>query len=136
MFKFLIKIVPILIFWGIFGYVILQVPYPESITQANPQQLLFFFIPLFLAIALTLNTFLKNIFSSLSITLGLIFLLILKALDSLNLVTGILTVISVGLLVSYFRKMNRRGPSINSGFKNLTKLPKIPKLTHWRKQKQ
>lgn len=126
MFKFLIKIAPTLIFWGIFGYVILQVPYPDTLTQANLQQLLFFFIPLFFAIILTLNIILKNIFSSASISLGLVFLLILKALDSLNLVTGVLTVIAVGLLISYFRKMNRR---------SLTKLSKISKLTHLRKEK-
>jgi len=111
-------------FWAVFVYVVLQVPYPETITQANILQLSAFFIPLFLALTLALNIFLKNIFISASISLGLIFLLALKALDSLNLVTVVLILISVGLLVSYFRKINR---------KNLTKLPKIPKLTHIRK---
>ncbi len=118
------KIIPILIFWAIFIYVVLQIPYPDSITQANFQQLFFFFISLFFAIIFTLNVFLKNVFLSASISLGLNFVLILKALDSLNLVTGILTAISVGLLISYFRKIKR---------KNLTKLPKIPKLTNMRK---
>lgn len=113
-----------LICWAIFAYVVLQVPYPDTLTQANLQQLLFFFIPLFLAITLTVNIFLKNIFISAAISLGIIFLLVLKALDSLNLVTLSLTIISVGLLVSYFRKIKRR---------NLTKLPKIPRLTHIRK---
>lgn len=117
---------PSLIFWGIFIYVILQIPYPENLTAANATQLLSFFIPLFLAITLTLNLVLKNIFISSSISLGLIFLLFLKALDSLNLVTGILIIISVGLLASYFRKIKK---------KNLTKLPKIPKLTQLRRQK-
>lgn len=126
MLKLLSKSLPSLIFWGIFAYVVLQVPYPDTLTQANPKQLLFFFIPLFLAITLTLNAFLKNIFSSSSISLGSIFLLILKALDSLNLVTLSLTTIAVGLLVSYFRKIKRR---------NLTKLPKISRLTHVRKEK-
>lgn len=125
MFKLLQKIITVLIFWAIFAYVILQVPYPDSLTQANPKQLLFFFIPLFLAITLTLNILLKNIFSSASISLGLILLLILKALDSLNLVTGILTAVAVYLLVSYFIKVKRR---------SLTKLPKIPKLTKLRKE--
>lgn len=126
MFKFLFRVIPILFFGAIFIFVVLQVPYPQTLTQANIIQLLLFFIPLFLALSATINLFLKNILSSSSVSLGLIFLLILKALDSLNLVTGILIVISVGLLVSYFRKM--RG-------KSLTKLPKVPKLTHWRKQK-
>ena len=104
---------------------ILQVPYPESITSAKPYQLFAFFIPLFLALTFTLNIFLKNILSSCSISLGIIILLILKALDSLNVVTSILLIISVGLFISYFRKAKRR---------SLTKALKIPKLTHWRKQ--
>lgn len=127
MLKFFQKIIPALIFWAIFGYVILQIPYPDTITQANPTQLMAFFIPLFLAISLTLNLILKNIFISGSISLGIIFLLILKALDSLNFVTAILVILSAGLLISYFRKIKR---------KNLTKLPKIPRLTNMRKQKQ
>lgn len=113
-----------LFFWGFFIFVILQIPYPESITQAKSQQLLFFFIPLFLAITFTLNIFLKNIFISTSLSLGLIFLLILKSLDSLNLVTGILTVVAVGLLISYFKKIKK---------KSLTKWGKIPKLTRLKK---
>ena len=134
MFKFISKIFLPVIFWGIFASVVLQIPYPDTITQANVTQLLAFFIPLFLAITLTLNSILKNILMAGSIGLGLILLLILKSLDSLNIVTGILIIISIGLLVSYFRKIKKRSPSINSGFKNLTKLPKIPKLTHLRKQ--
>lgn len=118
------KIVFALIFWGIFAFVIFQVPYPETLTQANTTQLISFFISLFLALSLTINLFLKNILSAGSISLGLIFLLILKALDSLNLVTGILTIIAATLLVSYFRKAKRN---------SLTKLPKIPKLTRLKK---
>ncbi len=123
--KILLKIIPRLIFWVIFLYVVLQVPYPESLTQANLQQLLLFFIPLFLAITLTLNLISKNIFIAGSISLGLIFPLLLKALDSFNLVTGFLILISVALLVSYFKKIKKR---------NLTKWPKIPKLHAMRKQ--
>ena len=125
MVKLLPRFVPALIFWVVFVYVVLRIPYPETITQASIVQILSFFIPLYLALTLTFNIFLKNIFISGSASLGLIFLLILRALDSLNLVTAILIIISTGLLVSYFRKIKR---------KNLTKLPKIPKLTHLRKQ--
>ena len=123
--QYLVKALPSFFFWGIFAYVILQIPYPETITQANVTQLLTFFIPLFLAITLTLNIFLRNIFISVSTSVGLIFLLLLKALDSLNLVTGILITISIGLLISYFKKIKRR---------SLTKTLKIPKLHHMRKQ--
>ncbi|MDO8577003.1 MAG: hypothetical protein Q7R82_01540 [Candidatus Daviesbacteria bacterium] len=118
MVKIIFKILPALVFWGSFAFVVLQIPYPESITQANFIQIFPFFISLYLALAFTLNIFLKNILFSCSISLGLIFLLILKALDSLNIVTGILITIATYLLASYFRKTRR----------NLTKHPKIPKL--------
>lgn len=106
---FLIKIFPALFFLGVFGFVVLQIPYPESLTQANITQLLSFFIPLFLAITLTFNIFFKNIFITGSVSLGIILLLILKALDSLNIITGSLIIVSVGLLISYFRKIKVRG---------------------------
>lgn len=122
MFKLPIRIIPAIFFWGTFVFVVLQVPYPETITQASMQQLLAFFVSLILAITLTVNIILKNIYLSASFSLGLIFLLILKALDSLNIVTAILTIIATALLVSYFRKVKVRS--------HLTKLPKIPKLTH------
>lgn len=125
--KLVKKITPVLFLWGIFGLVILQVPYPQSITQADFLQLSLFFIPLFLAILFTLNIFLKMGLISGSLSLGIIFLLILKALDSLNAVTAVLVIISIGLLISYFRKFKR---------KNLTKLPKIPKLTNLRRKNE
>lgn len=111
--KIVLKIIPALFFWGIFIFVALKVPYPESLTQANIVQLLAFFVPLFLALSITLNIF---------FSLGLIFLLILQALDSLNIVTGALTAVAAYLLFSYFRT-KRRG---------LTKQTKISKLTQLR----
>lgn len=134
MYKIISRIIPALLFLGGVGYVIWQIPYPESITQANIVQLLSFFIPLFLAIILTLNIVLKNIFISTSISIGVILLLFLKALDSLNLVTVVLILITVGLLTSYFRKI-KKSPSTSSGLKNLTNYSKIPKLTHLRRRK-
>lgn len=128
----LLKIIPALVFWGIFVFVVLQIPYPNSLTQANFIQIIPFFVFLYLALLFSCNIFLKNVFLSSSITLGLIFLLILKALDSLNLVTVILTLLAIGLLLSYFKKIKRKEPT-HSGFKNLTKQSKIPKLMHMRK---
>ncbi len=118
------KIIPAIIFWGVFIFTILQIPYPQTLIQADTKQLLLFFIPLFLALILTINLFLKNIFLSCSISLGLIFLLILKSLDILNLVTASLIVITVGLLISYFKKARP---------KSLTNHSKIPKLTRLKK---
>lgn len=126
MFKLLPKVIPALVFWGVFIYVVLKVPYPDSLTSANLTQLLSFFIPLFLAIAFTLSLLFKNIFMSASASLGVIFLLFLKALGSLNLVSAVLIIIPVGLLISYFRKIKHKG---------LTNHSKIPKLTNLRRQK-
>ncbi len=124
MVKIIKKILPCLLLWVGFVVVILQVSYPPSLIQSQLSQLLLFFIPLFLALTTTLNLFLKNTFLSLSISLGLLFLLVLKALDTLNLVTTILILIAVGLLISYFKKKKH---------KSLTNYSKIPKLTRLKK---
>lgn len=121
--KIIFKIFSALVFWGAFAYVVLQVPYPDSITAANYTQILPFFASLYLALIFTSNILFKNILFSSSVCLGLIFLLILKSLDSLNIVTGILIAITTYLLAGYFWKTKR----------NLTKRTKIPKLTHIRK---
>ncbi len=120
------KTILALFFWGVFVYIVLQIPYPETIVQANITQLVYFFVSLFFSITLSVNILLRNIFISSAISLGVIFSLILKALDSLNLVTGGLLVISISLLISYFRRIRT---------KDLTNLPKIHKLTHLRRQK-
>ncbi|MBI2196208.1 hypothetical protein HYU45_01205 [Candidatus Daviesbacteria bacterium] len=127
MFKIILKIFPSLFFWGSFTFVVLQVPYPESLTQANAMQIFPFFLSLYLALVFTLNIFLKNILFSSSVCLGLVLLLILKALNSLNIITGALVIIATGLLASYFRKTKRKG--LNPIKSDLTKLSKIPKLT-------
>lgn len=117
--KIIFKIIPALIFWGGFAYVVLQIPYPDSLTQANLNQILPFFVSLYFALVFTFNIFLKNIFFSLSICLGLIILLALKALDALSIVTGLLTVVAIGLLASYFKKTKK---------KNFAQPSRIPKL--------
>lgn len=106
-----------LIAWGIFIYVLFFVDYPSSLTQASPVQLLLFFIPLYFAIAFTFNLLIRNIIICLVISLGIILLLILKALDSLNFVSGGLAIISVILLVSYFKKGSRNLTSSTSATK-------------------
>ncbi len=116
----------ILLFLGIFIYVILKVPYPTTLFSANFFQISSFFIPLFILLTFIFNVFLKNTPVSLSVSLGIILLLVLRGLDILNLITGGLILLVVYLLVSYFQKMKR---------KNLTKLPKIPKLTQFGREK-
>lgn len=125
MLGFLLKLVPALIFWGIFAYIVLQVPYPNSLTQANVFQLLGFFIPLFLALTFTLKKVLKSFTMSMVLSLGIIILLILKALGVLNFVTGSLTILAIYLLTS----SSKKSPT------GLTSTSNIPKLTQWRKRR-
>ena len=127
-----LKILLALIFWGIFSYVIIYVNYPESLTQASTGQLLYFFIPLFLAIIFTVNILLRSIIRSILIAFGVIILLVLKALDSLNLVSAGLTIIAIGLLFSYFNPSTR---SARSGPSGLTSGSNIPKLKSLRRKR-
>ncbi len=117
--KYFLKIIPALIFWAIFIFVIFQVPYPESLTQASLWQILTFFIPLFLSLSFTFNLILNYFTLSCIFSLGIILLLILKSLDALNLVTTGLTLLAIYLFISYFKKSKKRG---------LTSSTKIPKL--------
>lgn len=102
---------PALIFWIIWILVIFYVPYPESLTQASLWQILVFFIPLFLALTFTL---------SVPIALGVVFLLLLKALDALNFVSVALVVTAVVLLLRV----------------RLTSVEKISKLTSLQRKRK
>ncbi|MBI4036480.1 hypothetical protein HY386_01205 [Candidatus Daviesbacteria bacterium] len=120
----ILKFTLALAFWGIFAYVIFQVEYPKSLTQASLLQILAFFIPLFLALSFSFNLVLNLSPISFFLSFGLILLLILKALDALNLVTAGLTLLAVYLFVSYFQKQKK---------KSLTSSMKIPKLKSLRR---
>lgn len=126
-----LKIIPALILWGSWIYVIISVPYPESLTKASSYQLLSFFVPLFLALIFTINLFIKNILRSIFISFGIIILLILKALDSLNIVSAGLTILAVLLILSYFKPIKHLTPT-KSG---LTSGSFIPKLKHLRRKR-
>ena len=110
--KIIIALIPALIFWFIFLIVILTVNYPKSLTQANFYQILAFFVPLYLALILTIRIVIKKIVINLIISLGLMILLILKALDSFNIVTAILTVLAIGFLISYFKDSSVSKPNL------------------------
>ncbi|MDP3991257.1 MAG: hypothetical protein Q8P63_03120, partial [Candidatus Nealsonbacteria bacterium] len=62
--KIIFKIIPALVFWGIFIFIINQIPYPDSLTQANFTQIIPFLISLYLAFILTINILLRNILLS------------------------------------------------------------------------
>lgn len=109
--KKILKIFSALIFWIIWILVIFYVPYPESLTQASAWQILAFFTSLFLALTFTLSA---------PIALGIVFLLLLKALDALNFVSAALIIIAVVLLLSV----------------RLTSSKKISKLTSLQRQRK
>lgn len=118
------KIFPVLIFWGLFIFIIFYVPYPESLTQANFWQILAFFAPLFLALSFSVNLIFNYLTLSCILSLGIILLLTLKSLDALNLVTAALTILAIYLFFSYFQKSHK---------KHLTSSIKIPRIKSLRK---
>ncbi len=134
MLKISLKIFLALIFWSLFIYVIFTVPYPESLPQASSFQLLSFFIPLFLALALTANLLINNIPSSLIFSLGIILLLFLKSLKAINSIAIILIIIAILLVISYFKTPKSIRPT-RSGFKNLTSSNFVPKLRNLRRKR-
>ena len=121
----ILKAIPASISWGIFILVIFKVPYPNTLTQANAFQLLAFFVPLFLALTFSFNMVLNFYPHSLSLSFGIIILLVLKALGSLNFVSAILTLLAVFLLFSYFKKKGR-----------LTSRSNVPKLRNLGRRKR
>ena len=125
---------PALVSLAIFIYVILQVPYPDSLTSANAFQIFSFFTSLFLVLSFTINIFLQFTLRSIIISFSLILLLVLQALHSLNIVSFALNLIAFGLLLSYIKKPKRskRLAPIQSG---LTSRPNVPKLKNLRRQK-
>lgn len=124
MLSLILNVIPALFFWAVFIYVIFYIPYPESLTKASSFQLLSFFIPIFLALIFSINIIFKNVTRSILISFGVIILLALKALDSLNFVSAILTILAMILLFSYFKK--------NA---HLTSGSFIPKLKNLRRKK-
>lgn len=122
--KLLKKILPICITSFILGLVIWYINPPKSITSASILQFILFFIPLVLLLTSLVNLCSKFFLQSLVVSLGLTILLILIALDSLNLASFILTSASVILIAKSLRKPKK----INYPFK-------IPKLKSLKKQK-
>lgn len=98
MLKKLLKVAPVLFFWLVFILIVFNVDYPISIAQATFGQLTAFFVPLFIAIFLSINLMIKSLYSSTIIGLGIILLLILKALGILSVVTTTITLLAIFFL--------------------------------------
>lgn len=103
----LVKIFPPLLFLAIFAYVIFNVSYPNSLSEATFFQLTAFFVPLLFTLVFTINLFLNFFLHSIPISLGLIILLVLKGLGTLNIVTAILTILAIWLIVGNFKKVKQ-----------------------------
>lgn len=116
------KILPILIFGGIFIFVLLKVDYPNSLTSASAFQLGAFLIPIFLTLTFALNFVIGFLFISAAISLSLTIILLLNALNSLNVVTAVITIIAIYLLVNYLQKIRKN--TIFHSFKSRGKLTK------------
>lgn len=116
----------------LFIYIVFNIPYPNSLTEANFYQLITFFgVFLLLTISL-INIVINYILVSVPIGLGLTVLLMLKGLDSLNLVSVGLVLIAVWLFASYFKKNQKKKPKSLTGSNpiktSLTSRINIPKL--------
>lgn len=122
MLKTLVNVFLAIGFWIGFVWVILNIDYPETLTEANVIQLSAFFIPLFLALALSINLLLQKIISSIIIAAALIFILVIKSLNEINIFSVGLTIAAVVLLLSYF------------GFGNLSKIKSF-RLKKFRRKK-
>lgn len=105
------KIVLILCCGLIFGVVCWTLEPPQSLAQATISQILLFFVPLFFLLALLINIFFGLFFRSLIISSGLIILLVLKSLDTLNLATLSLTFLVTFLMVISFKKWKPLTPA-------------------------
>lgn len=125
------KILSAIFFLVVFIYVIFNVPYPNNLTSANLLQIVSFFIPLFFSILFLLSIFLV-FYLSFILSLGFIFLLILQALDGLNIVSAVLVLIVIWLFSSYFKKNQKKKTKSITGsnpmLTNLTSKINIPKL--------
>lgn len=112
------------------GLVIWLVEPPKSITTASLTQLALFLIPLLILLTLIFNLYFKFIFKSLILSFALTLLVILKALDSLNIIAMIITIIATLLLLKSIKK----APT-HKGLRSLNTQNKIPKLQTLKKQR-
>lgn len=117
------RLLPTIFFAAIFGLVIWQVKPPQTVFDASLTQLVLFYLPLYLLLTSLTNLYFQFLPKSLIASLGLILLPVLKSLDSLNLVTFTLTIVSSILITKSFKKTQKT-----------TFGREIPKLSRLKKQ--
>lgn len=103
--RFLRKLLPVLLFGGLFLAIIYLTSAPKSWFEASVTQILSFFLPLLLFLSFLIDLKLNNLVKSFTVALGVMVLLVLKSIDQLNLVTLALTIIATFLLSSSFKDL-------------------------------
>lgn len=125
------RVAPSVISGLIFCLVLFYVKPPAPAEDTSIFQLLFLLLPLTSLVFFTLNLFLKSLFKSLIISLGLASFLILKTFNQLNIVTA---PVILGLVIGVF-KFPKKPKGRQKEMKNLFYQGKIPKLSKLGKQK-
>lgn len=120
------KISLIIISLAILAWVLYFVEPPKSWPQASYFQILAFFLPLVAFFTFVANLFLNYLPRSFVVGLGLMMVVVLKAIDQLNAVTVSGILIVVAILVTVFKKPTP--PQFQPGLTRQSKIPKLKNL--------
>lgn len=115
------KLLPVLISAAIFSLVIWQVQPPKTFTTVTSAQIALFFLPLFLFLLTIFNLIFNFYLRSFVITLGVVLLFILKALDILNIITAGVLILAIILIVKSLKRPQKTFYQ--------SKIPKLLKLS-------
>jgi hypothetical protein len=118
----IVKIIIAILSLVILGFVIYYLNPPSSIGEASLGQLACLFSPFLIALVMIADLIYKFWIKSILVSAGITFLLILKIFDSLNFITGIITIFVVAIIIKALKKPTSSGQS------------KIPKLSKLKKQ--
>ncbi len=102
------KTLPIFLSMVAIGLVFYYVPPPTSWPEASTFQILAFLLPTLTLITFLINAFLDFFPRSLSIGLGAIMLLVLAMINDLNLALLVVTIITVIVLFTAFKKPDHK----------------------------
>lgn len=106
-----------------FGCIVYFIEPPKSFTDISLFQALLFFGSLSLLLNSLFYLFIPSLTRCLSLSLGVMVLLILRLLDSLNILSGLLVVITTLLIVKYLKKNHQPNHHLARTFK-LSRLQK------------
>lgn len=92
---FLYRLMPLFVSAAVLTFIVTTVEPPVTLAAASPSQLILLFLPLLLTIACLLNLYCQNFRRSLPAAGGVVLLLILKSLGTINTWTIALTALSI-----------------------------------------